>query len=47
MKEILKSKIKEALQDCVDYLDGKKSEGEKNFIMGRMSVLIELLKEIE
>lgn len=47
MEEILKSKIKEALKDCVDYLDGKKSEVEKNFTMGRLSVLIELLKEIE
>lgn len=44
MKEILINKSKEVLKELIDYLDGNKLEIEKNFILGRLSVVEELLK---
>ncbi|GCD10606.1 hypothetical protein [Clostridium tagluense] len=47
MKQILVNKTKEVLKELIDYLDGNKSENEKNFIIGELLVLVELLKEIK
>lgn len=45
MEKILRNKTKEVLKECIDYLDGKRPETEKNFIIGRLSMIIELLHE--
>lgn len=45
MEEILKNKLKEVLKELIEYLNGSNSETDKNFILGRLSVVEELIKE--
>lgn len=45
MKEILRNKLKEVLKELIEYLNGSNSETDKNFTLGRLSVIEELIKE--
>lgn len=47
MDNTLKSKLIEVIKELDEYLCNNKSETEKNFILGRLSILQELLKDRE
>lgn len=47
MKQILINKTQKVLKELIDYLDGNKSDNEKNFIIGELTVLVELINEIK